>query len=317
MKKRKVQLTEIILQHSKLDYLQLYQYILSEIEKGRLKPIKASKLNGKKPALYNAYWRLEEEVDYSDIIEEMTYQISPLLDMSSYKTKPEKYLSDREKIQSLSNYLVKKKECLKILETMNERSFEIFHKEKFLDREGGLELLKRLGFSAEKLNFYQTAEPMSYYSHQKQTPQNFLIIENKDTFGLEIGTLIYGGGKGIYKSFEDYINSVEPYFHDSKNTVFYFGDLDYEGILIYENLAKRYQALVEIKLFTTAYIKMLEKRKKMQLDLYDLPKTKEGQNQKIGTYFLQEFSEEMQKEIKTILQKERYIPQEILNGNDY
>ena len=62
---------------------------------------------------------------------------------------------------------------------------------------------------------------------------------------------------------------------------------------------------------------MLEKRKKMQLDLYDLPKTKEGQNQKIGTYFLQEFSEEMQKEIKTILQKERYIPQEILNGNDY
>ncbi len=95
MKKRKVQLTEIILQHSKLDYLQLYQYILSEIEKGRLKPIKASKLNGKKPALYNAYWRLEEEVDYSDIIEEMTYQISPLLDMSSYKTKPEKYLSDR------------------------------------------------------------------------------------------------------------------------------------------------------------------------------------------------------------------------------
>ena len=134
---------------------------------------------------------------------------------------------------------------------------------------------------------------------------------------MEIGTLIYGGGKGIYKSFEDYINSVEPYFHDSKNTVFYFGDLDYEGILIYENLAKRYQALVEIKLFTTAYIKMLEKRKKMQLDLYDLPKTKEGQNQKIGTYFLQEFSEEMQKEIKTILQKERYIPQEILNGNDY
>ena len=53
-------------------------------------------------------------------------------------------------------------------------------------------------------------------------------------------------------------------------------------LLIYENLAKRYQALVEIKLFTTAYIKMLEKRKKMQLDLYDLPKTKEGQNQKIG-----------------------------------
>ena len=110
MKKQKVQLTELILQYSKFDYLQLYQYILSEIEKGKLKPIKASKLNGKKPALYNAYWRLEEENDYSDIIEEMTYQISPLLDMSSYKTKPEKYLSDREKIQSLSNYLIKKKE---------------------------------------------------------------------------------------------------------------------------------------------------------------------------------------------------------------
>ena len=332
MKKQKVQLTELILQYSKFDYLQLYQYILSEIEKGKLKPIKASKLNGKKPALYNAYWRLEEENDYSDIIEEMTYQISPLLDMSSYKTKPEKYLSDREKIQSLSNYLIKKKECLNTLETINERSFEIFHREKFLDREGGSELLKRLGFSAEKLNFYQTTEPMSYYSHKKQTPQNFLIIENKDTFysmrkhlilgnkdilGLEIGTLIYGGGKGIYKSFEDYINSVEPYFHDAKNTVFYFGDLDYEGILIYENLVERYQALVEIKLFTTAYIKMLEKMRKMQLNLYDLPKTKEGQNQKIGTYFLKQFSEEIQENIRMILEEKRYIPQEILNGNDY
>jgi len=330
MKKRKINLNEFAAQHSKLDYLQLYQYILSEIEKGKLQPVKASGLNGKRPALYNAYWKLEEERDYSEIREEMIYKINPRLDLSYYQSRPEKYLADRENILHFSTYLTEQKDCLKVSETINERSFEIFHREKFLDREGGSDLLKRLGFSMEELNFYKTSEPMSYYSHQKINPQNFLIIENKDTFysmrkhlingynkilGMEIGTLVYGGGKGILKSFEDYVNFVEPYFHDDQNAVYYFGDLDYEGILIYEILRERYQEQVEIRLFTEAYIKMLEKAG--QIGDTALPKTKEGQNQNIGTVFLCWFSDQYQERIKEILEHGCYIPQEILNQGDY
>lgn len=157
----------------------------------------------------------------------MKYEISPLLDMSYYQKNPEKYIQDRKYIRLLSKYLTQNRNLLNYSATINERSFEIFQREKFLDREKGLTLLAHLGLAAEQFNFYETSEPMSYYSHKKETPQNFLIIENKDTFysmrkhliekgdtilGLQVGTLIYGGGKGIYKSFADYVNCVEPYF---------------------------------------------------------------------------------------------------------
>ena len=274
-----------------MTYQELYQYIVAQIEKGKLAPVRASKTNGKKP---------------------------------------EKYEKDQKNIHLLSEYLSKGKQELEIDKTINERSFEIFHREKFLDQEGGKELLKRLEFSLERLNYYETSEPMAYYSHKKTKPQNFLIIENKDTFysmrkhlidgndeimGMEIGTLIYGGGKGIYKSFQDYSRAVEPYFEHTENKIYYFGDLDYEGILIYETLCEKYKDNVTITLFTTAYEKMLQKAEVIRME--ELPDTKEGQNKNIGTNFLKQFSLEIQHEIKRILEKNKYIPQEIVNVADY
>lgn len=62
-KKTKIYLTDIINSHSQMNYLQIYEYICSQISDEKLVPIKASKLNGKKPALYNAYWQLKGEKD--------------------------------------------------------------------------------------------------------------------------------------------------------------------------------------------------------------------------------------------------------------
>lgn len=316
-----------------MNYLQIYKYICSQISDEKLVPIKASKLNGKKPALYNAYWQLKDEKkekDYSKFLDELKYKINPKLNTMYYQKNPEKYLVDRKNICILSDYLTERQSRLTISETINERSFEIFHREKYLDREGGRELLSRLGISGEDLNFYQTWEPMSYYSHQKKTPQNFLIIENKDTFysmrkhlisgndsllHLSVGTLIYGGGKGIYKTFEDYIHGVEPYFADKNNQVFYFGDIDYEGILIYETLAKKYEKYTNIILFTEAYEKMIYHAEQMGME--ELPDTKEGQNKNIGELFLKQFTPAQQKKIKHVLHSGKYIPQEILNEGDY
>ena len=84
-----------------------------------------------------------------------------------------------------------------------------------------------------------------------------LIHCSDSIMGMKIGTLIYGSGKGIYKTFEDYIAGVEPYFADRQNELFYFGGLDYEGILIYETLCSKYD--ISIRLFTKAYIRMIRK----------------------------------------------------------
>lgn len=173
MGKRKVKLTDIEKQHPTMDYTQLYHYICRQIEEGILAPIKASGVNGKKPALYNSYWEKQKEKDYAEVYEELRYRLSPLFDISYYEKNPEKYIADRKFIRRFSEYLMKQKESLEIPVTINERSFAIFHREKFLDRENGAKLLSHLGFSLEQLNFYETSEPMSYYSHNKNVPQNF------------------------------------------------------------------------------------------------------------------------------------------------
>ena len=125
----------------------------------------------------------------------------------------------------------------------------------------------------------------------------------------------YGGGKSIYKSFADFVNYVEPYFKQEENKVYYFGDLDYEGILIFEHLQKEYANQVEILLFTQAYEKMLEKAE--NIGYQQLPETKEGQNKNAGNSFFQSFSPITQKKMRNILEDGKYIPQEILNERDY
>ena len=58
-------------------------------------------------------------------------------------------------------------------------------------------------------------------------------------------TEIFGAGKGIIRSFQDFDLCAEPYMKHPKNTIYYFGDLDYEGIGIYENLAEKFSQQME------------------------------------------------------------------------
>ena len=327
MKKKKVYLEDIIAEHPELEYQKLYETICRQIEQGVMVPIKDSPKNGMKPALPLRFWKYEQETDYTEVLEELKYKVHPRLNMDYYRKHPERYEADQVWIQRLSDYLRTHTELLHIQESMNERSFEIFCREKFFQKEGGLEFCKRVGISSELLAFYETSEPLSYYSRSKEAPQNILIVENKDTFydirkymeqgkqqilGRCFGTVIYGAGKGIWKTFADYENRAERYFCE-KNRLFYFGDLDYEGILIYEQLNNRYHS--EIELFTEAYERMLEKAERIGMDR--LPDTKEKQNHRIGTMFLGAFSEAKKSKILSVLENGKYIPQEILNEHDW
>ena len=132
--------------------------------------------------------------------------------------------------------------------------------------------------------------------------------------GSPIGTLIYGAGKGIIAAFSDLEISGEPYMLEQGNSVLYFGDLDYEGIGIYEGFALTYGERYDIRLFQRAYELMIEKADRIGID--SLPRTKEGQNRNIDSVFLSCFSQRQQAKIRAVLEQERYIPQEILNIED-
>lgn len=325
---KRISLEALLKSHLKDSYEQQYYYIRKLLEEEKIKPVKASGTNGKKPALYRSYWVLEEKKDYSMLEEELKYKLHPAISVDYYLFHMEQYEQDREWVLLLDTYLRNKREMLSYPESINERSFEIWNREKFLTKEQGNKILKRCGIQTEVLHTYKTAEPLAYYSHTRETPQNLLILENKDTFysmrrhllegnsqilGKNIGTLIYGAGKRILKSFEDFEVCVEPYMTASENRIYYFGDLDYEGIGIYENLAKIFVTRWEIEPFVLAYRAMLRKASSVS----KLPDTKEKQNRNISESFFSYFSNEEVNQMQEILQNGEYVPQEILNISDF
>ena len=324
--KKKISLDDIKKIYKIKDYLELYKKVNEMINNNEILPIKNSGGNGKNPALYKRYKVILKEEENSSLLEEINFGFSSNFDMSYYKKNLQKYIEHRKYIFKLNEFIKDKGHLLNTTVSMNERSFQIWGREKFLQKEEGKTILKNLKIDLEFLNFYNTSEPIAYYSKNKNSPQNILILENKDTyytmrkflinggseiFGVNINTVIYGGGKKIIKAFKDYEISVEPYLFDKDNVLYYFGDLDYEGIIIYEVFLREFKEMYNIRPFIEGYKNMIDKSKK-----YDLPKTKEGQNRNIGNDFLDEFSDEYKLNIEEILNKDLYIPQEIINIYD-
>lgn len=329
---KRVSLEKLLFSKSEFLYEQQYQYVMELLEERKIRPVLASGTNGKKPALYREYWILEEKKNYYVLEEELNYEITPLISVDYYRAHPDIYEKDRQWVLLLNDFLKNKKESLNYPESLNERSFEIWRREKFLSKEQGKKILKRCGLNEEFLNVYRTTEPLAYYSHTRVVPQNLLILENKDTFysmrrhllegndkilGVTVGTLVYGAGKGILRSFQDFDFCVEPYMKAGENRIYYFGDLDYEGIGIYESLAELFVERWEIVPFLPAYEAMMEKAASMDKMQWDrLPDTKTGQNRNNRGLFFSYFDKQQTEKMKDILEKDKYIPQEILNISD-
>lgn len=327
---KKITLDELERKYKSDDYLKLYSKVMSLIGDNKLKPILASGKNGKKPALYKSYWIVEEQVDNSEYIEELSYSYAPCISTDYYHAHINEYKEDRQWVLKLNEYMLHRRKELDEPQSMNERSFAIWNREKFLKEEQGKKILKRCGVSIEMLNIYETTEPLAYYAHTKEIPQNMLIVENKDTFysmrrrlmfysneimGMKIGTLIYGAGKSVFRSFKDFDLCVEPHMNDKSNTLYYFGDMDYEGILIYEKFAEAFKKDGVIVPFCSGYEKMVELA--LGIGMEQLPDMKQAQNCNIKGNFFGHFMEKHAKIMREILEKGKYIPQEILSEKDF
>lgn len=325
--KKNIALEELKKIYYKKDYLLFAEHIRKLEDMEILEPVRSSKTNGKKPALFQKYRILPEKADTDIYLEELKYKICPKLDISYYIKHIEVYMKEREWVLALNRFLLEQPEQLEVAISKNERSFQIWCYEKFLDKEGK-NVLNHLKFPMEQLNIYGTSEPLAYFSYEKKPKQNVLLIENRDTFctirkimleqgnvlfGIPIGTVIYGAGKRMYKSYEDFDLSVEPYVSDKRNKILYFGDMDYEGIGIYEKVCEILSTKYEVKLFVDVYKRMLEKAKLC----ITLPDMKERQNNNIKGDFFEVFTVEEQEKMKEILNGGKYIPQEILNVGDF
>ena len=322
---KKISLEKLLQQSGETEYQKQYSYIIGLLEDGRIAPVKTAASNGRRPALPVSFWLREEIADTVAEEEELKYHTSLRIATDYYLHNIDAYRQERLWVRQLNDFLERMPEALAEQISVNERSFQIWGREKFLRNEQGKKLLKHCGLTVEDLNVYDTTEPLAYYSASKEIPQGILVIENKDTYytfrnylmrggreilGSSISTVVYGAGKGIYRSIADLDFCIEDYMKCPENTYLYFGDLDYEGLGIYEHLAESLSGRFVIRPFVAAYECMLEKA--MQYGERLLPETKEKQNRNLSGRFLGAFPAETAANIRKLLESGQYIPQEII-----
>lgn len=296
---------KIKLEYTPQNEKMLKQEIDELIQEKYIEPQKSSKTNIE--GIVEKYKIIKQE-DFDE--KQEIIKLSNKIKIDYYLKNTKEYQKDKEIINSINRFISKP---IDGQVTINERSYQIFQNEKLLkERE---DILKKLGLTLKDLNCYEVYEPFFYYENKECYKENrkILIIENKDTFwtiqkavkeNKEIYLVIYGEGKKILKSFEFIKN-----FNIGNDVIEYFGDIDYEGINIYEQLKNKYSQY-NIKAYKIGYQKIL--------DIEEHPmkiRTNQICNLKNNEEFLKEFENKYQEQLKYIFENKLYIPQEVFNAN--
>lgn len=259
----------------------------------------------------------EDPEDFTQVKKEIL-KLNPAFKLDFYLSNPRLFQRDKEFIQIIDQYINKK---VKSLLSINELSYQLFNDEKFFKGTPdslGETILKNLGISYEDMNCYYAYEPFIYhqFSRNNQAPCVGLIIENKDTYWsfvrllsnhsttLEINLLIYGEGKKIISSLR-YLELLNV----QTEKLLYFGDLDREGISIYQKLEETYPSL-NLQPFRSGYETLIKHTShKSQLKT---PKTQTYREQDVHNFctHFEEFSAEI---ITNLASQGLYIPQEGLS----
>lgn len=294
--------------------------IEAKVAAGKLRPVRASGTNGKQPPLFRRY-RLPVSRPQSAFDGPALAGIFPLyFSPAWYLAHPAQFEKDAPAIEKLIAFLETDPD-LSQPAALNERSFQIFQDEKFLAQSGS-RILRNLGADSRLLNTYETYEPLSYF-WQKSEPARILVLENLDPFvtcrrllaaAQQPGILVYGAGKKLIRNLIELQESDIAFLQESLEQLYYLGDLDWEGIRIYETLCAHYPKL-KLNLCTAGYLCLLEKGE--ELGTERLPQMRSGQHPCPEANFFQAFTPDQRERMLAILDAGRYVPQEIMIAADY
>lgn len=193
-----------------------------------------------------------------------------------------------------------------------ERSYELVGNEKWIDENRGKEILEKVGLFT-RLKIIPVSDPLMFAVNPlkiNEQDQFHLIVENKTTYqGLlpvlketAFATLIYGCGKAIVKSIEQF---PMQYPISADHHFLYFGDLDREGLSIWYALNQKQAARPVLPFYQAC----LEKKPALGKDYQRSQSTAIEQ-------FLTYFSEEQGEAVRSMLRSGEYCPQEILKTKE-
>ena len=319
-KKTKTMNLSEVYEKLKLPYTPQSDKIINNIlknleEKGYIQPLKTTNKNLQGSFVKYKILKLKEENE--EKIKEEILKLDKKIKIDYFLKHPKEYIKHKKIIIPINEFIKQTNGGKIETITVNERSYQIYKNEKCLKENE--EILKKLGLTYKDLYAYDTYEPFFYYINteyeiRKLKNKTILIIENKDTFWTivkaiqklkieNIYMIIYGEGKKILKSF----SYIEEFKIDSKDNIYYFGDIDFEGINIYVSLKEKYS-----KYNISAYTKGYE-------TILDIERTPEKvrKNQNINQDKIEKFINEFDKKYKDklieIFNNKKYIPQEVFN----
>ena len=102
---KRISLEMIETQYKVTSYQKLHKKVLELMEEEKIKPVKASGTNGKKPALYKEYWMIEKPQDNSSFVEELSYLYVLSISTDYYLHHLNQYQEDRSWVLLLNQYL--------------------------------------------------------------------------------------------------------------------------------------------------------------------------------------------------------------------
>ena len=285
------------------------------MEDGILVPIRARGSNQAQSALPNGY-RVQKQRLKADFFEEIRNRqllLHPLIQLDFYfKGMETLWRKEQQWLDKLQHYL--SIDGLPVIEaSIWERSYEIMGDEKWISESGGRSFLQRVGIF-EKLKIVDLIEPLMFALNPRRIQDQrcyHLIVENKTTFDAlaeilpetAFLTLIYGAGKCFLNS----ITQLESQLHmpDAQHVLFYFGDLDLEGIKIWYLLNKRRPASLALPFYQA----LLGKKSNQG-------KTNQRKDEKAYQEFCACFSQGEQQIIHSLFTSQSYYPQEALTAQE-
>jgi hypothetical protein len=257
--------------------------------------------------------RYELRRDHIENIQNFRLQIQPVIDLEAYYTLSEEIWNrDLAYIKMVNEYILREK-LPEDYVTPQERSFHMVGDEKWIDEKGGRRLLERIKL-LDKLKIMNSGDPLMLAVNPLQFSSKeeyfHLIVENKATFTAlmealretEFTSLIFGSGWKVVSNITMLQKQIGL---KGKHKLYYFGDLDYEGISIWNSLKAR----VEVQLAVDFYRELIKKP-------YSKGKENQVKNEKALNNFIKLFNDEEGKYITELLGNKGYVPQEGLDKEE-